>query len=179
MKKTTIIGKKQILTFTMILALSAAVWMNVKFATNGSDFTATSSIPDAQLGDTKYVAATPETEKEDYFSEAQSKREESREEQIEILEKTAKDVKSSDQAKISVAEEISKITNRMEMEKSIETLIEAKGFSDVLAVLSDEDCSIVIKAKDDIEKDETVQILDIVNSVAKINFENIKIVSVK
>ena len=33
MKKNAIIGKKQILTLAMVLALGAAVWLNVSYST--------------------------------------------------------------------------------------------------------------------------------------------------
>ena len=72
MKRTTIIGKKQILSVAMVLALSAAVWLNVKYATNGTEFGGTTSIKDSELGSAKYVANTNvKTENEqNYFEKA-------------------------------------------------------------------------------------------------------------
>ena len=90
MKKSTIIGKKQLLTLTMVVALGAAVWLNVKFSTNGTEFSGTTSISDAELGNAKYVANTAVVEKaeeKDYFTKARKDREESREE--ERIRKTA------------------------------------------------------------------------------------------
>ena len=182
MKKTTIISKRQILMVTMVLALGAAVWLNVKYATDGTGFGSTQSISDAELGNAKYVANTnvvSADEEEDYFTKAKKEREESRKEETELLEKTLKAVKSTEDAKLKATEQMNKITDRMEMENSIETLIKAKGFKDSVAVLSDDSCSIVVKKSSELEKNETVQILDIVNSITKINLENIKIVSVK
>ena len=77
MKRTTIIGKKQILSVAMVLALSAAVWLNVKYATNGTEFGGTTSIKDSELGSAKYVANTNvKTENEqNYFEKARSDRE--------------------------------------------------------------------------------------------------------
>lgn len=182
MKKTTIIGKRQILMVTMVLALGAAVWLNVKYATDGTGFGSTQSVSDAELGNAKYVANTnvvSDAEEEDYFTKAKKEREESRKEETELLEKTIKAVKSTEDAKLKATEQLNKITDRMEMENSIETLIKAKGFKDSVAVLSDDGCSIVVQKSSELEKNETVQILDIVNSITKINLENIKIVSVK
>ena len=87
MKRTTIIGKKQILSVAMVLALSAAVWLNVKYATNGTEFGGTTSIKDSELGSAKYVANTNvKTENEqNYFEKARSDREDTREEEIEII----------------------------------------------------------------------------------------------
>ncbi len=180
MKKEKIIGKKQILMFTMVLALVAAVWLNVKYSTDGSDFMATSSINDAKLGEAKYVAASSAlSEPNDYFSKTRNEREESREQETELLEETIESVKSSEEAKNSAVVQLSKLTDRMEMEASIESLVKAKGFEDALAILTDDSCNVVVRSKEELKKDETVQILDIVNSISKINFENIKIVAVK
>ena len=94
MKRTTIIGKKQILSVAMVLALSAAVWLNVKYATNGSDFAGSSSIKDADLGTAKYVANTNSENKDDYFEKARNDREDTREEEIEVIKETLNSSKS-------------------------------------------------------------------------------------
>ncbi len=181
MKKTTIIGKKQILTLTMVLALGAAVWLNVKFSTNGSDFGSTSSISDAELGNAKYVANTAvvENKEEDYFTSARKDREETREEELDIIKDTLNSTKSTDSEKQMAAELTSKITNRMEQENSIETLIKAKGFSNAIAIISDDSCSVIVQKAKELSDNETVQIIDIVSGATKINLENIKIVTVK
>ncbi len=179
MRKTRIIGKKQILMFTMVLALGAAVWLNVKYATNGTDYIATSSISDAELGAAKYVAADNVVSEEDYFSKTRSEREETRADETDLLKDTIDSTKSTEEAKNTATAQLTKLTDRMEMEASIESLIKAKGFEDAIAILGDDNCNIVIKSENELKKEETVQILDIVNSVAKINFEKIKIVAVK
>lgn len=181
MKKSTIISKKQLLTLTMVIALGAAVWLNVKFSTNGTEFSGNSSISDAELGNAKYVANTAvvEKEKEDYFTQARKERKENREEQIDIIKDTLNSSKSSDADKQKSKESVAVITERMEKENSIETLIKAKGFKDVIAVVTDEGCNVIVKKSKELTDSETVQIIDIVSSSTKINLENIKIVTVK
>ena len=182
MKKSTIISKKQLLTLTMVIALGAAVWLNVKFSTNGTEFSGNSSISDAELGNAKYVANTAVVEKEkdeDYFTLARKERKENREEQIDIIKDTLNSSKSSDADKQKSKESVAVITERMEKENSIETLIKAKGFKDVIAVVTDEGCNVIVKKAKELNDSETVQIIDIVSSAAKINLENIKIVTVK
>ena len=181
MKKTTIIGKKQILSIAMVLALSAAVWLNVKYATNGTDFSGASSIKDSELGTAKYVANTgsTNTKDDDYFKKSRSDREDNREEEIEIIKDTLDNAKSGNSEKEKATQMIKGITDKMELENSIEVLIKAKGFKDAIAVISDDSCSVVVKSEKDLETNQTVQILDIVSSNAKINTENIKIVTVK
>ena len=183
MKKSTIIGKKQLLTFTMVIALGAAIWLNVRFSSNGTEFSGNSSISDAELGNTKYVANTAVVEKEeketDYFSSARKDRAKSREEQLEIIKDTLNNSRSTNEDKKKSEELISKITTRIEQENSVETLIKAKGFKDVIAVIGDDSCNVIVKKSKDLSDSETVQIIDIVNGITKINLENIKIVNVK
>ena len=89
MKKHTIIGKKQILTLAMVLALGAAVWLNVSYSTSGTNLGGTRSKTDAELGNAQYVANTSVVSgEEDYFKRAQKDREETRDEAISIIKKT-------------------------------------------------------------------------------------------
>lgn len=182
MKKNAIIGKKQILTLAMVLALGAAVWLNVSYSTDGTNLKGTRSKSDAELGNAQYVANTSvvsSKEEEDYFKKAQKERESTRNEAISIIKKTLNSAKSTAEQKTAATEKISEITDRMELENSAETLIKAKGFSDVIVVISGDSCNVVVRKDGELEQNETVQILDIINGTAKINSENIKIVALK
>lgn len=180
MKKHTIIGKKQILTLAMVLALGAAVWLNVSYSTSGTNLGGTRSKTDAELGNAQYVANTSVVSgEEDYFKRAQKDREETRDEAISIIKKTLNSSKSTAEQKTAATDKVSEITARMEMENSAETLIKAKGFSDVIVVLNGDSCNVVVRKDGELEQNETVQILDIISGTAKINVENIKIVAVK
>lgn len=179
MKKTTIIGKKQILMVAMVLALGAAVWLNVRYATDGTDYSATSSVADEDLGNAKYVANASVVTEDDYFTTAKKEREQQREEELKTIKKTLNDQKSTESQKKLAAETTTKITNRMEQESAIESLVTAKGFKKVIAVLSDDSCSVVVQSENELQKSASAQIVDIVSSVTKIKLENIKIVTVK
>lgn len=182
MKKTTIIGKKQIITAVMILALCAAVWLNVRYTTDGSGFATSQKAADEDLGETAYVANTGVSvaaDEEDYFMKARKDRDEKREDELEIIKETLSNSKSSDADKQKARELTEKITNRMESENSAETVIKAKGFEDVIVINSDESCSVVVRKDGELEKSETVKILDAVASATTINAENIKIVAIK
>jgi stage III sporulation protein AH len=181
MKKNAIIGKKQILTVAMVLALGAAVWLNVSYSTNGTNLGGTRSKSDAELGNAQYVANTSvvSSEEEDYFKRAQKDREKTRNEAVNIIKKTLNSAKATSEQKTAATDKVSEITERMEMENSAESLIKAKGFSDVIVVLSGDSCNVVVRKDGELEQSETVQILDIISGTAKINLENIKIVAVK
>lgn len=182
MKKSTIIGKKQILTLVMVLALTLAVWLNVRYTTDGSGFATTQKAADEDLGDTKYVANTGVSvtaDEEDYFVKARADREQNREDELQIIKETLSNSASSAEDKQSARELTAKITDRTECENSAETLIKAKGFADAIVIISDGSCSVVVKKDGELEKSETVKILDAVSGTTKINAENIKIVAIK
>ena len=180
MKKNAIIGKQQLLTVAMVLALGAAVWLNVNYSTNSTNLGGTNSKTDAELGNAQYVANTSVvSSEEDYFLNAKKERENTRSDAISVIKKTLNSAKSTAEQKTAATDKISEITERMEIENSAETLIKAKGFSDVIVVLSGDSCNVVVRKDGELEQNETVQILDIISATAKINTENIKIVAVK
>lgn len=185
MKKSTIIGKKQILFGLMILALAGAVVLNMKFSATGGAFSVDSDTDTKILGETTYVNATSGGQEvvataasADYFETTRSERNTTREDAIKKIEDTINNVKVTAEEKKEALAKLTQITDRMESEASIESLIKAKGFSDALAVISDENINIVVKS-DKLDETKTLQIQDIVTSQINIELEKIKIITVK
>ena len=135
---------------------------------------ASSSKPE-NLGDSVYVNAKVE---EDSFEELRSERTKTRNEAIELLDETINNVKSDNTAKKAAQDAKTAMALRMEKESTMESLIKAKGFKDVLVVLSDKEANIAVKC-DKLLDSETLQIQDIAVSQSGLSLENIKIVTVK
>ncbi len=173
MKKGKIIGKKQIIIGVMVLSLAVAVGLNMKYA--GNMFDGASSSKPENLGDSVYVNAKVE---EDSFEELRSERTKTRNEAIELLDETINNVKSDNTAKKAAQDAKTAMALRMEKESTMESLIKAKGFKDVLVVLSDKEANIAVKC-DKLLDSETLQIQDIAVSQSGLSLENIKIVTVK
>ena len=72
---------------------------------------------------------------------------------------------------------ISEISDRMDKEASIETLLSAKGYS-AIAVIGDAGTTVTVSAGE-LQQYQTVQIQDAVTSVTGQSLENIKIITVK
>lgn len=172
MKKGKTIGKKQVVIGIMVVALAVAVGLNMKYAGNTFD---TSSGKPENLGDSVYVNAKVDN---DSFSKLRTERAETRKEAIELLNETIDNVKSDSTAKKAAQEAKNAMALRMEKESTIESLIKAKGFSDVLVVLSDKEANVAVKS-DKLLDSETLQIQDIAVSQSGLSLENIKIVTVK
>lgn len=185
MKKSTIIGKRQILFGLMVFALAGAVLINMKYSATNSAFSIEKDTSSRALGETTYVNATniedevvTTTANSDYFETAKSDRNKSRDEAIKKIKDTINNVKVTDLEKQESLSKLNEISDRMELENSIETLIKAKGFKDVIAIVSDENVNIVVKT-DSLDSAKTLQIQDIVTSQIKIDLQKIKIITVK
>ena len=184
-----IFGKKQVLLATLIVALGLAVYLNYYFANKTPALptgTGTSS-SDKNLGDAQYVGnpstvsdgETSTTEDpSDYFVQARLNRENARQEQIDIVKDTLNDVKATDEIKKQAADKVEAITQAIEQESKIESLITAKGFTDCVVYIEDTNCQVVVRSEG-LQVQDTVQITEIVTSQSDITAQNINIVPVK
>ena len=66
----------------------------------------------------------------------------------------------------------------MLMANNIETLLKAKGFEKAVAVLSDDNASVIVKSEG-VTTQQTLQIQDIVTAQTQIPLSNIKIITIK
>ena len=110
-----------------------------------------------------------------YFSSVELDRKRTRDEALEVLQGVVDNEASSEEAKSEALAEITAIAKIMECEANIETLIEAKGFAECVAVIKDESASIVVKS-DGLQAAQISQINEIVYEQAGISPVNIKII---
>lgn len=177
MKKGKVFGKSQITVAVMLIALGAAVWLNAKYLPSQSKY----------LGEASYVSSTSDenavqtslsaNDSADYFKTAKQEREKNRNEIVETVEETLKNSKLTVEEKKEALQTLQKITDRSEKESNIESLLKAKGFNKVLAVIGDDSVNIVLQIKE-IDSAKTLQIQDIVTQESGISVEKIKIIPV-
>lgn len=184
MKKGKVFGKRHITLAVMVVALAAAVWFNMEYSVSGigTDSNSSKYLGQAEFVSNDAVESAVETgakpQEEDYFTTVKTQREDTRKNQLEMLEETLNDATLSDDVKKEAVSRKSEITAQMENESAIETLLTAKGFDKVVAVMSDSGVNIVVK-KEKLSDAETLQIQDAVMSQTGITLENIKIVTIK
>lgn len=177
MRKSVIINKKSIVMCGLTLALSAAIYLNWQYQSNGEATKYNND--DADLGKSIYVNNTVSTQEEtDYFTIAISDREKSRKNTIAELNEIIEDKSSSTEAKQKAEKNKNTIALNIEKEANIETLIKSKGFEKCIAVLNEKNANIIIKAKD-ITSQQTLQINEIVSEQTDFSSENIKIIAVE
>lgn len=176
MKKGKVFSKSQLAVAVMVVALGAAIWLNSKYLPSSTKY----------LGEASYVSNSSEEEsvqtsakvEQDYFTTAKTNREKTRNDAIETVEETLKSEKLTDQDKKDALQKIQQISDRMEKEANIESLLQAKGFEKTLAIISDEEINIVISS-DGLTTANTLQIQDIVTAQTDIDLSKIKIIPIK
>ncbi|MBQ4154030.1 MAG: SpoIIIAH-like family protein [Clostridia bacterium] len=189
MKKKKVFGKKQVLMAGLMLALAGAVWLNMEYSSGAGGFVGTnnntSSVSDKNLGDTQYVANETEQEvtetaapQADYFTTARSDRKKARDEALALLKETANDVKASEGDKAKANEKIAEIAGEIEKENAIESLVKAKGFEEAVAVIGEDNITVIVKSEE-LLASQTLQIQDAVTSQTDFSLEKIKIVAIK
>lgn len=179
MKKGKVLGKGQLTVAVMVLALGAAIWLNAKYLPSDTKYLGEASYVSNTEDDGKVVetAAKPQASENDYFANAKKEREDNRTQICETIEETLKNDKLSEEDKKSALLKIEEVGARMERENNIETLLKAKGFEKVLAVISDSGISVIVKSEG-LTSAQTLQIQDIATKETNIGLANVKIIPV-
>lgn len=179
-------GKKQLVLASLVLALGAAVYLNWQFAgTNRlpveGEYSETSQLGAAQLVNNAYVETVtddlePESSGEagSALSQARVNRQNSRDEALELLDGVLEDVESDSAAKQQAAEQASAIAQNILEETNVESLLGAKGYSQCVAYITGEECSVVVEGA--LEEGDMLIVQEIVMEQTGLTADKIKII---
>lgn len=177
MKKGKVFGKSQVVLAVMIVALGAAVWLNLQYSPNTDE--------NKYLGQAEFVDSTENGESletsangEDYFTKAKKERTETRAELKEELAETIAKAGNNTEAVKSAVDKAASIAARQTAEGNIETLLKAKGFEQSIAIIGDNDINVVVRAET-LTAAQTLQIQDIAKAQSGYGVDKIKILTVK
>lgn len=183
--------KKQVILAALVLALGTAVYLNWQFSSNQDLIADNSIMSTKELGEAQFVNNTPTPEesgdkKEDepknsseYFSKAKTSRQKARDEATDMIKEILEDSKSSEQAKSEAIKQASEVAKNIEQEANIESLIKAKGITDCLAFIQNDECSVVVGGGEALNENLAVAIKDIIAGQGGISPDKIKIVEAK
>lgn len=130
-------------------------------------------------GDAQLVATT-EKSAQKYFEETRLSRQKSRDEALDVLQKTLKNSKLTDTEKTTATEKLSSIIQDITTETDVENLVKAKGFTDCVAFINEGKISVAVQVSNgDLTKQNVAQIRDIVMNKTAIDAQNIVIIEVK
>ena len=180
-------GKKQLVLASLVLALGAAVYLNWQFAgTNtlpvGDTSSETSQLGAAQLVNNAYVetvtddlqSSTEASTQEDALAQARVDRQNSRDDALELLDNVLESVDSDSAAKQQAVEEASAIAQNILEESNVESLLQAKGYSQCVAYITEEECSVVMAGS--VEEADTLIVQEIVMEQTGLSADKIKII---
>lgn len=109
-----------------------------------------------------------------FMVQARLDREQTRSKNQETLLSVINNEAVKESEKEQAVKSMTKITETCEMENNIETLLKAKGFSDVVVTLSDNQADVIISDKE-VDDDKRAQIEDVIKRKTGLTAENIVI----
>lgn len=169
------LGKKSIITICTVLVLGCAVVLNVILYQNGQ----TEKQSNKLAIDLSEAGETTDSQTEGtigaYFQSMSLNRKQARDEAMEVLQAVADSQTALDEAKEAAWSDMTKLATDMEKETNIEAMILSKGFSQCIAVISNDTCNVIVESEG-LNPGEVAQISEIVYEQAGIVPSNLKIV---
>lgn len=173
--------KKQWMLVALVGALGLAVYLNFYLVgspstTKGKDTAAKKN--DANLGDATFVGAgvSDPNGESSYFEEARSVRTAAREEALSIIQEVLDSAQASAEDKARATEKATAIAENVLQESNIENLLLAKGFADSVVYIDGERCSVVVQ-QEELQQQESLQILQIVVSQSDVAADQVQIMA--
>lgn len=185
-KPTIIIGKKQIVLTCLTLVLGTAVYLNYTLSgdkgllpTGSQNFNADTAADSEQLNQGDYGAAelVNGTTESDYFAKARLEKQTSRDTAVETLQSIIGGGDLSEEEMVTNALDAVTLSQLIESESVIESLILAQGFSDCVVYLDGTSAKVVVES-DGLNASEAAAIKDIILSEAEVAAEGIRIFEV-
>lgn len=150
------------------LVVAAAVFVNWQFVKN--ETAKTNENEGKTLGEETYVST-----KDTYFDNARYTREQSRNEAISVLKTIVDNENADSETRLEASEDITKYAKRSEAEVAIENQIKAKGFSECIVFLGEDNASVVVRT-DGLQQAQAAQITDLVVAETGFSASVVKII---
>ena len=180
------LNKKAVIAVCAVLILGLAVVLNFIIVPKAEGLQKKSDGLDVKL-DLSDVSATISDKEakegesgrtEDAFAQMTLSRRQARDEAVEVLTGLAESSTAVESMKTEAMNELSQIAKDIESEANIESLINAKGYEQCVAVVNGDTASVLIKT-DGLMENEVAQISEIVWQQAGIHPNNLQIIESK
>lgn len=168
---------KSLALFLAVVLIGVAVYANYRifYDPTGSMGYGDNNMDD-QTGDSSQTGSDADGTEEDYFSLTVLNRQQSRDEAIDVLKLVSESNEATEEAKAEASDKLAKIALDIQNEANIETLVKAKGFTDCVAIISEDSVSVIVGA-DELQAAEAAQIFAIVYETTGVSPENISIIN--
>ena len=172
-----VVKKKYIALASLILMLSAAVYVNYLYTSGELNLVADAN---KNYGDSILVdgeAENIETDVGEYFSAARLSRQQAREEAVQTIKNLYVSEDTNDEQTVSLTQKAEEITTNMELENKLESIIKAKGFNDCVVYISNDYADVMVET-DGLLDTEAAVIKDTIIKETSVPVENISIVEI-
>lgn len=184
--------KRQIIIVALSVMIVIAAYLNWAYTGTEDDYVTTAGIETEQTrtyGEAEFVNSEAKNEPKatptpavssgkPFFAEAKINRDKARGDSLDILREIVDNPNSLKEDVSKAQEKMSNIADAIAKESNIENQIKAKGFTDAVVFITDENVSVSVAAAA-LVPSETAKILDIVMSETKMPAEKIKIIPIK
>ena len=177
--KSRIIGKKQLLSLSLVLALGLSVYVNWYYTnqfkeTENPEVTKTHNLGDAQLVN----SSNTEINSDDYFVDAKFNRTKAHDNSIKHLEDIISD-KNSDKETVALAKnKLVNISEQIKIETDIENLIKAQLKNDCVVTYNIDSIEVVMPEKT-VNENSVIKIKDIILAKTSLQSDKILIIELK
>lgn len=177
--KSKIIGKKQLLSLSLVLALGLSIYVNWYYTNNYNDISEPETSENVNMGEAQLVNSNRMSEnKDEYFTQAKLNREKAHDEAIKSLEEIISN-KNYDDDTISLARnKLVNISNDIKLETDIENIIKAQLSEDCLVTYNEDSIEVIMPQKT-INDESVVKIKDIILSKTDLTSDKIIIIELK
>ena len=182
------IGRRNLIIAGAIVVIGAAVALNWAYFSkdsgkDGYDYSASAgmstnygtNLTTGAVGEESKSPASP-TGTDAYFSTVEVSRKKARDEAMEVLNAVVQNDKATEDVKAQAMQEMQALAKEMEKEANIESLLQGKGFTKCLAVISGDTANIVVQNDGALQPAQLAQINAVVYEQTGIQPANITIV---
>ncbi|WP_230866950.1 SpoIIIAH-like family protein [Iocasia frigidifontis] len=131
-----------------------------------------------KVDDINYTKAKDSQNEEDFFIEYRLERDKARSEQINIFREMINNPNSDEITKKEAQKKMLALTDKMEKELEIESLIRARGYKESLAYIHEEAVDVIVHTNG-LNKSDVAKIGDIIVKITGFNFEDVTIIEKK
>ncbi len=174
--KSKVIGKKQLLVFSLVCALGLAVFVNWYYTNQFNQSNEPEVTEKHNLGEAQFVNSNSLTEDSDqYFTQAKLNRTKAHDESTNHLKSIINDANTDKDTKELAQKQLVSISEQIKIETDIENLIKAQLKSECLVTYNVDSIEVIVPKKS-IDEKSVMKIKNIILSKTQISEEKIIII---
>lgn len=161
------IGKRNLIIVGAVLLIGVAVYLNYLWFYTNDDLGYGNGDPSIDVSGNGNLTDGSEDGgsaggSNDYFTSAQLSRQQARDEALEVLQTVIANENAIGTVKEEALADMSRIAIEIEKESNIEAMVEAKGFTQCVAVINGDQVSVIVDTEEALTASQVAQISEIV-----------------